>query len=298
MPVLRRGNRRADLFGRNDAGEGRGQPPLLLRELPTLAHVLELTAAAAAEIGTGRRHTVRGGFQQGRLRGDPPSFAGDGKGHDRLLPVDQGDAASPLVQAGDENGFGLHRNIPCFKKTRRDIGKFQRKEAVMSAPKPVPWTQAGDADLAPVRGICLDIDETLSTHGKLTAEAYAALWSLKDAGYFVVPVTGRPAGWCDHFARFWPVDAVVGENGAFTFFMKNGVRSRIDTPGVAAHPKRGLEALGRKILERFPHAKWASDQAYREYDLAIDFCEDVPPWPREDVDALVRLCEAEGAHAK
>jgi len=28
-------------------------------------------------------------------------------------------------------------------------------------------------------------------------------------------VTGRPAGWCDHIARFWPVDAVVGENGAF-----------------------------------------------------------------------------------
>jgi len=168
----------------------------------------------------------------------------------------------------------------------------------MNAPKPTPLSQAGDADLAPVRGVCLDIDETLSTHGKLTAEAYAALWSLKEAGYFVVPVTGRPAGWCDHFARFWPVDAVVGENGAFTFFMKSGVRSRIDTPGVASDPKKGLEKLGEKILARFPHAKWASDQAYREYDLAIDFCEDVPPWPREDVDALVKLCEAEGAHAK
>ncbi|MCK6519779.1 HAD family hydrolase, partial [Myxococcota bacterium] len=78
----------------------------------------------------------------------------------------------------------------------------------------------------------------------------------------------------------------------------SGVRSRIDTPGVASDPKRGLKKLGDKILARFPQAKWASDQAYREYDLAIDFCEDVPPWPREDVDALVKLCEAEGAHAK
>ena len=168
----------------------------------------------------------------------------------------------------------------------------------MNAPKPLPWQQATDAELFPIRGVCLDIDETLSTRGKLTAEAYAALWDLKNAGYFVVPVTGRPAGWCDHFARFWPVDAVVGENGAFTFFMKNGVRSRIDTPGVAIEPKLGLKKLGEKILARFPHAKWASDQAYREYDLAIDFCEDVPAWPREDIDALVKLCEAEGAHAK
>ena len=30
----------------------------------------------------------------------------------------------------------------------------------------------------------------------------------------MIPVTGRPAGWCDHIARMWPVDAVVGENGA------------------------------------------------------------------------------------
>ena len=29
-----------------------------------------------------------------------------------------------------------------------------------------------------------------------------------------VAITGRPAGWCDHIARMWPVDAVIGENGA------------------------------------------------------------------------------------
>ena len=32
-------------------------------------------------------------------------------------------------------------------------------------------------------------------------------------GKLVIPITGRPAGWCDHIARMWPVDAVVGENG-------------------------------------------------------------------------------------
>lgn len=161
-----------------------------------------------------------------------------------------------------------------------------------------PLTQATAAELAQVQGICLDIDETLSTRGKLTAEAYQALWELKNAGIAVVPVTGRPAGWCDHFARFWPVDAVVGENGAFTFYMEKGVRRRIDTPGAAPDHREKLKGLERAILARFPQAKWASDQAYREFDLAIDFCEDVPAWKSEDVDALVRLCEEQGAHAK
>lgn len=42
----------------------------------------------------------------------------------------------------------------------------------------------------------------------------------------------------------------------------------------------------------------ASDQDYREYDLAIDICEDVPVWPKKDVEALLRLCREAGAHAK
>jgi HAD superfamily hydrolase (TIGR01484 family) len=169
----------------------------------------------------------------------------------------------------------------------------------MSA-KPAPWAQATAEELSLVQGVCLDIDDTLSTNGKLTDEAFQALWNLKRAGLLVVPVTGRPAGWCDHFARFWPVDAVVGENGAFTFYMDEGVRRRIDTPGGIApeEAKRKLRDLAALIRKTFPKAQWASDQSYREYDLAIDICEDVRPWQREKVDELLALCHAQGAHAK
>lgn len=156
-------------------------------------------------------------------------------------------------------------------------------------------------ELKQVRGVCLDIDDTLSSNGKLTTEAYQALWDLKGAGLAVVAITGRPAGWCDHIARYWPLDAVVGENGAFTFYMEDGKRKRLATPGTSsdlAAVRAQIEGLERKVIERFPLARWASDQAYREYDLAIDFCEDVPAWPREDVDTLVALCEQAGAHAK
>lgn len=162
------------------------------------------------------------------------------------------------------------------------------------------WANSPIDELKKVRGVCLDIDDTLSTRGKLTDEAFTALWNLKRAGFFVVPITGRPAGWCDHFARFWPVDAIVGENGAFTFFMKDGVRKRIDTPAGLSYEdgQKKLKELGEMISKRFPHAQWASDQKYREYDLAIDVCEDVPAWPDQDVNELLALCHKAGAHAK
>src|SRR5829696_3975204 len=73
-----------------------------------------------------------------------------------------------------------------------------------------------------IRVVLTDIDDTITTEGMLTAAAYGALERLHRAGFLVIPVTGRPAGWCDHIARMWPVDAVVGENGAFYFYYANG----------------------------------------------------------------------------
>src|SRR5256885_4980132 len=79
-----------------------------------------------------------------------------------------------------------------------------------------------ELDARGVKALLFDIDDTLTTEGKLTAQAYDALERLRRAGKITVPVTGRPAGWCDHIARMWPVDAVVGENGAFYFFYARG----------------------------------------------------------------------------
>ena len=58
---------------------------------------------------------------------------------------------------------------------------------------------------------------TLTTDGQLPSASYNAMERLRDSGLAVVPITGRPAGWCDLIARLWPVDGVVGENGAFYF---------------------------------------------------------------------------------
>lgn len=164
---------------------------------------------------------------------------------------------------------------------------------------PADWSTAPLSELRTIRGVCFDIDDTLSTQGKLESAAYAALWRLKEAGLKLVPITGRPAGWCDLIARFWPVDAVVGENGAFSFYAdEKGILRTLQTPGADPQHATKRIKLGEKIRARFPHARWASDQPYREHDLAIDVCEDVPPWSRADIDELLKLCGDEGAHAK
>jgi HAD superfamily hydrolase (TIGR01484 family) len=164
----------------------------------------------------------------------------------------------------------------------------------------LPLHDLRDADLARIDGLFLDIDDTLTIEGRLPAHAYAALEALHESGLRVVPITGRPAGWCDHFARMWPVDAVVGENGAFYFWFADGRLGKrfIDDQATRAQRRAALEEIAKTILRRVPGAAVASDQPYRETDLAIDYCEDVPPLPLESVQRIAALMREAGLTAK
>jgi len=160
-----------------------------------------------------------------------------------------------------------------------------------------------DADVARgLEGVMTDIDDTLTSGGHLPAAAYAALEQLQGAGLRVIPITGRPAGWCDHIARMWPVDAVVGENGAFYFRYDHGARKMhkryLDSDTRRRDNRVRLEALAASILAQVPGTALASDQPYRDADLAIDYCEDVPPLDADAVARIVHLFEAVGAKAK
>jgi HAD superfamily hydrolase (TIGR01484 family) len=153
-----------------------------------------------------------------------------------------------------------------------------------------------------IRVVLTDIDDTLTTGGHLHAAAYAALGRLRNSGLLVIPVTGRPAGWCDHIARLWPVDAVVGENGAF-WFRHDAKARRLVKRYVIDDDQRTLralrmEAVAQRVLAEVPGCAIASDQAYREADLAIDFREDVPALPRAAVARIVEIMESEGLTAK
>jgi HAD superfamily hydrolase (TIGR01484 family) len=166
----------------------------------------------------------------------------------------------------------------------------------------IPLAEFPPADRAAVGFVLTDIDDTLTDHGRLPAESYMAMQRLRQAGLVVIPVTGRPAGWCDLIARQWPVDGVIGENGALYFRHldreRRMLRRYAKDAATRAADRLKLDRIRDEVLAKVPGAAVAADQAYREADLAIDFCEDVAPLSREAVQRVVKIFQDHGATAK
>jgi HAD superfamily hydrolase (TIGR01484 family) len=154
----------------------------------------------------------------------------------------------------------------------------------------------------PVRGVFFDIDDTFTTDGRMRPEALAALDAWQQSGRLSVAVTGRPAGWCDHIARMWPVDAVIGENGAF-WFRYDRARHRMtrhflqDEATLAANRAR-FDEIARRVLSAVPGVAVSADQPYRACDLAIDFAEDVQTDGLPTADRVASLLREAGMHVK
>jgi HAD superfamily hydrolase (TIGR01484 family) len=163
-------------------------------------------------------------------------------------------------------------------------------------PSPISQMQAPD-DLL---GIFCDIDDTLTVDGRLVPGVLDWMTAARSRGLAIVPITGRPGGWVDHIARAWPVDGVVGENGGLWFwFDGRKLQRRFFQPADERRINRvKLDALATTILERVPGSALASDQPYRDLDLAIDFCEDVPALSSTAIDAIVSCFIEAGATAK
>jgi len=132
-----------------------------------------------------------------------------------------------------------------------------------------------------------DIDDTLTEKGMLPHGSYKALWQLFQNNINIIPVTGRPAGWCDHIARMWPVKAVIGENGAFYFTYNRDTKKMERIYLTTVEQRRAafkrLEKIKEKVLTLIPKARVASDQPFRLTDLAIDISEDIKPLSKREV---------------
>jgi hypothetical protein len=98
----------------------------------------------------------------------------------------------------------------------------------------------------------------------------------------------------------WPVDGVVGENGGLWFWMGEGRLQRrfLQSEEERAANRQKLVAIRDTVLREVPGCGIASDQPYRELDLAVDFCEDVPALPEAAIDAIVAVFDRFGATSK
>ena len=168
--------------------------------------------------------------------------------------------------------------------------------------EPQPLSESPDDVWRAMQGVFTDIDDTITDEGRVPARVFSAMEALRAAGLLVIPITGRRAGVCDLIARQWPVDAVVGGNGAFYYRYDSGARSMIrsyaDDEATRAANRKRLEAICDEVLASVPGAAIAADQPFRINDLAIDFCEDVAPLGSGDVDRIVDIFRRHGATAK
>lgn len=154
-------------------------------------------------------------------------------------------------------------------------------------------------DIAGVKIILTDIDDTLTTKGKLERESYLALWDLYDAGYIIIPVTGCSAGWCDLMVRQWPVHGIIGESGAFFFYIKDNVLHHQYAEDLElGQSRKRLDSLRESIHEIHPGAKTAKDQHYRLFDLAIDYNQEPPFLDFDEARRIQSLCHSHGAEAR
>lgn len=133
-----------------------------------------------------------------------------------------------------------------------------------------------DFDFQNARYLFTDVDDTLTTDGRLRPETYSALWRLADAGIIIIPVTGGCAGWCDQIIRTWPVQAVIGEGGSFYF--SRAANGSVDCRYWAERESHQADRLA--IIEAISALNPALDIAlskdhhFRLVDVAIDYNQD------------------------
>ncbi len=149
-------------------------------------------------------------------------------------------------------------------------------------------------------GVFTDIDDTLTTEGVATPDALAALQELRAAGLHVVAVTGRPVGWSEPFAREWPIDAIVAENGAVALVRDSDtgeLRKLYQQPEAVrqANVVR-IQEVASRIVQTIPGANLSRDSGGRETDIAIDHSE-FTTLDAGRIAQVVRLMQDQGLHA-
>lgn len=172
----------------------------------------------------------------------------------------------------------------------------------MKNPRGLPLASIPDLLCRNLEFFFFDIDDTCTWEGRLPAGSYAALWQLYESGVKNVPVTGRPAGWCDHIARMWPVEAIIGENGAFYFYYDRR-RRRMNRRYLVSEQQRmeaaeRLQRIRDEVLRQVPGSRVAADQEFRSTDLAIDYCEDAGPLGGQEVNRICEIMAEAGARFK
>ncbi|WP_299485990.1 HAD family hydrolase [Acaryochloris sp. IP29b_bin.137] len=141
-----------------------------------------------------------------------------------------------------------------------------------------------------IKLIATDMDGTLTVEGKFPPALGQALWDLQSAGYTVVIVTGRSAGWVSGLAHYLPIQGAIAENGGL-FFHQPDTPGKVlsDIPGLKDH-RTHLAKTFRQLQTQFPHLRTTADNAFRITDWTFDN----PGFDPVDLEKMAQLCATEG----
>ena len=161
-----------------------------------------------------------------------------------------------------------------------------------------PLSKLPRSKLEKVKILLFDLDGTFVNDDKLQSSTYTSLEKVINKGIKTIVVTGRPAGWCDLMARWWPVDSVIGENGALSYCMIEGQIQRdfFDSSLSLEKSDELLNSLLEEIKFNFGEIVLAADQAFRQWDLALDISEE-NSMPMDKVKKIYDFCLRKGANA-
>ncbi len=183
------------------------------------------------------------------------------------------------------------------------------------------WPLAARRNLT---GVFTDIDDTLTTAGKITSAALEAMGALCTQGLTVIAITGRPLGWSEavieankdfHITgdiKSFPAAAVVSENGAAAHILnKNGIwlSQNIDSLLSKSYQKiyqqeaatrssqyLTMQRVAQRVLREVPTARLSQDSAGRETDIAFDHSE-FTHLSDPEIASIVKIMQSEGMNA-
>ena len=161
-----------------------------------------------------------------------------------------------------------------------------------------PLSEVNKKYFSKIKILMFDLDGTFISNDRLKSSTYYRLEKLMDNKIKTVVVTGRPAGWCDLIARWWPVDSVIGENGALSYSMLDGKMDRqfFDETVSVNKSKEFLNSLLDDIKSNFGEINLAADQPFRLLDLALDISEE-NNLSKKKVREIYDFCISKGANA-
>ena len=137
--------------------------------------------------------------------------------------------------------------------------------------------------------IISDVDDTITTEGRLHPDALIAMGEAVEKGYKIILLSGGSAGWCDVYLRQWPVYMVIAESGALLLYKdENGTVCYEKNPLIKEEDLKKRETLLRMLGPDY----LSSDQYARLYDIAVD----LHKIPSERVEDVKKEVERMGGH--